>query len=123
MRMCGLQLERGEKRELAPIQGAAGPISLSGGAITTIAYSVFDKDADRLDKKIKAEPWRAFAAVVMRITLERDPEFEVTIDGKPVDARPLHKAPGLTLVARLSEYFPLLARPYRGPTFSPEVAA
>ncbi len=119
MRMCTLQLKRGEKKELAPTQGASGPMLLSGGAITTIQYSVFDKNADRVNPEIKKEPWRAFSTVKMMITVERDPEFEVYIDGLLVDAKPLHKTPGLDLLKNLSTYFPLLPAAYVGPTYKP----
>jgi hypothetical protein len=119
MRVCTLQLERGETRELAPAKGATGPMVLSGGAITTIAYRVFDKNADRLDKEIRNEPWRAFSEVTMRITLDRDPEFEVKIDGKEVEPKAVHQEPGLALVAHLSQYFPLIAKPHTGPTIIP----
>lgn len=127
MRVCTLQLERGESRELAPISGASGPMLLSGGAITTVTYRVFDHNADRIDPKIKHEPWRAFSLVTMRLTLEKDPEFEVVIDGQDVEPKPRHKAPGLTLVDQLSAYFPLLPKPHRGaivgPVYTPEVTA
>lgn len=122
MHTCALQLEREEARELAPTSGATGPMLLSGGAITTITYSVFDRHADKVDKEIRKEPWRAFARVTMRLTLERDPEFEVTIDGKPVEPTRAHEAPGLALVKHLATYFPLLARPHLGPVIAPEVA-
>jgi hypothetical protein len=123
MHMCTLQLERGETRELAAVKGSTGPMLVSGGAITAITYRVFDKNADRLDKSIKEEPWRAFSEVTMRITVERDPEFEVKIDGKDVEAKPIHKAPGLTLVAHLCQYFPLIAKPHQGPAIIPWVRA
>jgi hypothetical protein len=127
MRTCSLQLERGETRELAPSKGATGPMILSGGAITTISYRVFDKNADDHDKSIKSEPWRAFAKVTMRLTIERDPEFEVSLEVPAIpgtdsslvtiEPRDLHKAPGLAILKHLSEYFPLLPRAYAGPVF------
>ncbi len=55
----------------------------------------------------------------MRITLERDPEFDVKIDGKEVEPKALHRAPGLSLIDNLSKYFPLLPRAYRGATYIP----
>lgn len=119
MHVCTLQLERGETRELAPSKGATGPMLVSGGAITTVVYRVFDKNADRVDQAIKLEPWRAFSEVTMRITVERDPEFEVKIDGKEVETKPVHRAPGLALVAHLSEYFPLIPKRYQGPAYIP----
>lgn len=130
MHTCSLQLERSEARELAPTEGATGPMSLSGGAITTVTYNVFDPDADQVDASIKKEPWRAFARVVMRLTIEKDPEFEVQILSKAdpdapdgfwaqVEPRSRHKAPGLALIKHLSQYFPLIARPHRGPTIKP----
>lgn len=122
MRMCSLQLERGEFRELAPVKNVTGPMKISGGAITTITYQVFDPEADKLDKKIRLEPWRAFAQVTMRLTIERDPEFEVKIDGSAVEPRDCHKAPGVALVQHLSTYFPILPKTYIGPVFTPEVA-
>lgn len=123
MHMCTLQLERGESRELAPVKPAIGPMALSGGAITTVAYRVFDKDADKVDPKIKEESWRAFAEVTMRITIERDPEFEVKIAGKQIEPKTIHKAPGLALVAHLASYFPLLAKAHSGPVYIPEGVA
>lgn len=123
MHVCTLQLERGETRELAPVKGATGPMLLSGGAITTIVYRVFDKNADRIDKAIQQEPWRAFSEVTMRITIERDPEFEVKIDGKEVETKPTHRDPGLALVAHLSQYFPLIPKAYQGPAIIPGGAA
>lgn len=130
MRMCAMQLERGETRELAPTRGATGPMTLSGGAITTIAYRVFDKEADSVDPSIKKEPWRAFAQVTMYLSIEKDPEFHVQIhskkdtevpDGHWVEVEPAgcHKAPGLALVNHLAEYFPMLPRVYVGPTYIP----
>ena len=92
---------------------------LSGGAITNVTYRVFDSEADRLDKQIRKEPWRAFAEVTMRVKLESDPEFEVLLDGSTIEAKALHKAPGLALIKHLSEYFPLLARPHTGPVIKP----
>lgn len=123
MHMCTLQLDRGETRELAPVKGATGPMLVSGGGITTIQYRVFDKNADRIDKAIKAEPWRAFSEITMRITIERDPEFEVKIDGQEVETKPIHQAPGLTLIAHLAQYFPLIAKPHLGPAIIPGVPA
>lgn len=134
MHTCSLQLERGETRELAAVRGSVGPMVLCGGAITTIAYRVFDSEADDVDPSIRQEPWRAFARVTMTLTVERDPEFTVQVlsktdtelpDGHWVDLEPrdCHKYPGLALIQHLSEYFPLLPRPYTGPVFKPfEVA-
>lgn len=134
MHTCSLQLEREETRELAPAKSAFGPMKLSGGAITTIVYRVFDVEADKIDKTIKSEPWRAFAQVTMRLTLDKDPEFTVQIlskadtelpDGHFVDVEPraVHKAPGVALISHLAEYFPLIARPHQGPVIAPmEVA-
>lgn len=119
MRVCSLQLERNEIRELAPTQGAFGPMMLSGGAITTIRYRVFDPHADRIDKSIRQETTRAFAQVVMRLQLESDPECEAFIDGKFINTTELHRKPGLELVRQLSQYFPLLPRPFVGRTYSP----
>jgi len=123
MRVCSLQLERGETKDLAPTGGATGPMVLSGGAITTVTYRVFDKTADRIDKAIRNEPWRAFAEVTMRVTLDRDPEFEVKLDGVEVEPTDRHRSPGLTLISHLSTYFPLLPRAYVGATYSPDGAA
>lgn len=119
MQTCSLQLERGESKELAPTPGATGPMILSGGAITTVTYVVFDVHADKIDKEIKREPWRAFSQVTMRITIECDPEFEVQIDGKPVEARAIHKEPGIELIKHLSSYFPLLPKAYLGAPYAP----
>lgn len=121
MHTCALQLERTETRELAPSLGATGPMSLSGGAITTITYKVFDTEADKVDKTIRLEPWRAFAQVIMRLTLERNPEFEVYVDQEQLEPRDCHKAPGLELIKHLSTYFPLLPRPHTGPTIKPAI--
>ena len=126
MHTCSLQLERAESRELASTKGATGPMLLSGGAITTVIYKVFDVDADKVDKQIRNEPWRAFATVTMRLTLERDPEFEVTLkvgEGHFAQVEPLprHMNPGLALIAHLSTYFPLLPKPHNGPTYAPEL--
>lgn len=123
MHTCSLQLERSEVRELAPTLGAAGPMLLSGGAITTVTYSVFDPEADKVDPAIKNEPWRAFSKVTMRLTVENDPAFEVRIDDKDVAPRACHKAPGLALIKHLSQYFPLIPRPHQGPTIAPGVAS
>lgn len=122
MKTCTLQLERDEFRELAPTPGATGPMVLSGGAITTFTYSVFDKDADKIDKAIKHEPWRAFAKIVMRVTIEKDPEFEVEVEGAKVEPRAIHKAPGLELIKHLSQYFPLIPKTFQGQTYAPEVS-
>jgi hypothetical protein len=122
MNVCALQLDRDEYRELAPSLGAYGPMRISGGAITKVTYVVFDAKADKLDKAIRQEPWRAFAQVEMRLTLERDPEFAVTLDGVEVPVKKEHTAPGLKLVQHLSAYFPLIARPHQGPLIKPEVA-
>lgn len=119
MHMCSLQLERGETREVAPTLGAVGPVVLSGGAITSVLYHVFDTEADKVDKSIKQEPWRAFAKVTMLVTIESDPQFTVHVDGKSVEPRACHRSPGLELVGRLSAYFPLLPRVYTGPVFKP----
>jgi hypothetical protein len=119
MHMCGLQLERGETRELPATSGAFGPMTLSGGAITTVTYRVFDRDADKVDKAIRSEPWRAFAQVTMRITIDRDPEFEVVVDEKPIEARACHKAPGIALIRHLSTYFPILPKAYLGGIYKP----
>lgn len=121
MHTCALQLTREETRELAPTPGATGPMLLSGGAITTVSYAVFDRNADKVNQEIREQPWRAFARVTMRLTLERDPEFEVSIDGKPVESAKVHEAPGLALISHLASYFPLLARPHTGPVIAPEV--
>jgi hypothetical protein len=121
MHTCSLQLERTETRQLAPTKGAYGPMLLSGGAITTIQYGVFDKNADKVDKSIRDEPWRAFAEVTMRLSIESEPQFEVKTDGQPVDARAAHKAPGLELISALANYFPLLPRPHAGPTIKPVI--
>lgn len=123
MHTCSLQLERSEARELAPTPGASGPMLLSGGAITTVTYSVFDPEADKVDPAIKNEPWRAFSKVTMRLTVENDPTFEVRIDDKEVEPRTCHKAPGLALVKHLSQYFPLIPRPHQGPTIAPGVTS
>lgn len=123
MRVCSLQLERGEAKELAPTRGATGPMFVSGGAITTVCYRVFDAAADKVDKAIRSQPWRAFAQVTMRLTIDRDPEFEVVVDGKAVEPRACHKDPGLALVSHLSAYFPLLPKLYTGATYKPEVSA
>ncbi len=123
MRVCTLQLDRGETRELAAVRGATGPMLVSGGAITTIVYRVFDKNADRIDKAIQSQPWRAFSEVTMRITVERDPEFEVKIEGQEVEPKPVHREPGLALVAHLSQYFPLIPKPHPGPAIIPGVPA
>lgn len=124
MRVCALQLERAETRELAPTPGATGPMQIFGGAITTVTYKVFDTEADKVDKAIRLEPWRAFVDVTMRLALERDPQFEVSVtfpDGKgcPLDPNATHKSPGLELVKQLSQYFPLLPKPHTGPTYAP----
>jgi hypothetical protein len=87
---------------------------LSGGAITLITYSVFDRSADKLDPSIKDEPWRAFATVKMRVTIDKDPEFEVTIEEKQVEPGSVHTAPGLALIHHLSHYFPIMAKAYQG---------
>jgi hypothetical protein len=117
MNVCALQLERNENRELAPTRGAFGPILVSGGAIVTIRYGVFDVNADRVDKSIRHDPVRAFAKVVLRLTLERDPEFEAFVDGKFILATQTHRAPGVELITHLSQYFPLLPKPYTGRTY------
>jgi hypothetical protein len=119
MNMCAIQLDRGETRELAPVKPAVGAMVLSGGAITTVVYRVFDRNADKVDKTIRQEPWRAFTEVTMRITVERDPEFEVKTDGKETEPKELHKAPGIALIKHLSEYFPLLPKAHTGPVFIP----
>jgi hypothetical protein len=119
MHMCTLQLERGETRDIAPTTGATGPMTLAGGAITTITYRVFDRSADKVDPEIKKEPWRAFGEVILRITVERDPEFEVKIDGKEVEPTAVHKSPGLLLIQHLSQYFPLLPKAFAGTAYIP----
>lgn len=123
MSVCALQLERTETREIAPALHAMGPMVLSGGAITTVVYKVFDAKADKVDKVIQKEPWRAFATVTMRLSLSKDPEFEVEIQGAlgvvPVIPAHRHTAPGLTLIRHLSEYFPLLPKPYTGRVYAP----
>lgn len=121
MHTCTLQLERGESKLLAPTKGATGPMTLSGGAITTITYTVFDRNADKLDQSIKSEPWRAFSSITMRLSIDRDPEFQVQTDGKDVEPNDTHKAPGLALVKNLSNYFPLIPKQYTGPVYKPEV--
>jgi hypothetical protein len=121
MHTCSLQLERGEFKELAPTKGATGAMTLSGGAITVVQYSVFDKHADKVDPKIKQEPWRAFSKVTMRINIEKDPEFEVEIDGQKVEPKPIHKSPGLLLIDHLSTYFPLMPRAFKGQAYKPEL--
>lgn len=98
-------------------------MAISGGAITTIQYAVFDKNADKVDKEIRKEPWRAFAKVTMRITIDRNPEFEVLIDGKPVEPIACHTDPGNALVRHLAEYFPLIPRPHMGAVYNPEAAS
>lgn len=141
MHTCSLQLERSEVRELAPTLGAAGPMLLSGGAITTVTYSVFDPEADKVDPAIKNEPWRAFSKVIMRLSIEKDPEFEVKLlkrspkelpdptkvlvvdEWVEIEPRTCHKAPGLALVKHLSQYFPLIPRPHQGPTIAPGVTS
>jgi hypothetical protein len=119
MGVCSLQLERTETRELAPTGKAYGPMIISGGAITKVTYKVFDRYADAIDPKIKKESWRAFAQVIMTMTLDRDPEFQVTIEGTPVTAKDYHKAPGLELIKHLSGYFPLLPKAYTGQVYTP----
>ena len=122
MRTCALQLERSETRELAPTRGAMGPMVLSGGAITKIVYSVFDPNADKVDKEIRHESWRAFARVTMWLSLEKDPTFEVQIDGHDVDPAHRHTAPGLALIRNLANYYPLLPKAHLGPVIKPEIA-
>lgn len=121
MKTCTLHLDREETRELAPTPGATGPITLSGGAITKLAYRVFDPDADKIDPEIKKEPWRAFAEVTMLLTIGNDPQFEVKVDGKEVEPKTRHKAPGMAAIKHLSEYFPLLPRPYTGGVYAPVI--
>lgn len=122
MRMCTIQLDRDETRELAPTPGAMGPMVISGGAITKITYSVFDRNADRVNKEIKQESWRAFARITMLLTIERDPEFQVEIDGQEVEPKAVHTAPGIALVRHLATYFPLLPKAHCGPLIKPEIA-
>lgn len=121
MHTCTLQLERTETRELAPTPGALGKMLLAGGAITSVTYQVFDTDADKVDKGIRLEPWRAFATIIMRISLQSAPEFQVLVDSAEVTPRACHKAPGLELVKQLSQYFPLLPRPHTGPVIKPVI--
>ena len=120
-RVCALQLDRDEYRELAATRGAYGPMRISGGAITKVTYVVFDRLADKLDKAIRSEPWRAFAQVEMRLSLDGDPEFVVLLDGVEVPTKKEHSAPGLTLIEHLSTYFPLIAKPHQGPLIKPEI--
>lgn len=127
MHTCALQLERGETRELAPVSGAYGAMLLSGGAITKITYQVFDTEADRFDKTIQKEPWRAFAKVTMLLSLDRDPEFDcvfttdLDVPLRVFPAPDFYKAPGLRLIQHLSSYFPLLPRPSQSPLINPFV--
>ncbi len=123
MNVCSLQLQRTEVRQLAPTRGAIGPMVLSGGAIATVTYRVFDNRSDKVDRSIRNEPWRAFVQVTMRLGLESDPEFTVTVNTAEgdviIEPKSVHTEPGYALINTLSQYFPLLPTPYQGPIFFP----
>lgn len=123
MNLCTLQLERGESVTFAPTPGATGPMTISGGAIATIQYRVFDRHADKIDINIRKEPWRAYAEVTMHVTMHKDPEFKAVIEGHEIQVEGRHKAPGLALIKHLFDYFPLIPKPFQGSVYSPQIEA
>lgn len=128
MRVCALQLRRGSTRELAPARGMFGACTISGGAITKLSYRVFDKHVDLIDPTIRADSCRAFLSVTVRIYLDHDPEWEVEMqlkDGETVaiDAKDVHKTPGIELIQHLAAYFPLLPDAYAGAVYKPPTEA
>lgn len=114
-RVCCLQLDPEEFRDLAHVPGAIGPMRISGGGITKIQYTIFDRHADRVDPTIKQEHWRAFSNITMRISVGKDPEYTVTIEDKEIKPESRHTAPGISLVTHLSNYFPLIPKPNKSP--------
>lgn len=123
MNLCTLQLQRGESVQFAPTPGATGPISISGGAIATVTYRVFDKHADKIDPNIRKEPWRAYAEVTMHVSMTKDPEFKALIEGKEIKVEARHKSPGLALIKHLFDYFPMIPKPFQGQVYAPNLEA